>query len=199
MGKCDRAGFGGLVYLVRIVLTIFCICSAFPPQATSADPRPDVLFIVVDDMNGWISLLDPESPIRTPHLQRLAKRGMLFTRAYCASPACNPSRAATLTGLRPTTTGVYGNKSDWRKAMPTRRTIMQQFLANGYDVRGAGKVFHHHLDGAFHDEASFADFQPMVPQSYPPQKLNLAPEYGSRNTDWGAWPPHKEDAIDFHT
>ncbi len=158
---------------------------------------PDVLFIAVDDMNDWISLLDPESPIKTPNLERLANRGMLFTRAYCISAACNPSRAATMTGLRPSTTGVYGNKSDWRGATPDRLTLMQQFQKGGYLVKGAGKIFHHHLEGAFHDDASFDDFQPMAPQNMPPQKLNQAPDYGSANTDWGAWPPDEQDTIDF--
>ena len=167
--------------------------------ARATTPKPDVLFIVVDDMNDWISLLDPKSPIRTPNLERLASRGMLFKRAYCISAACNPSRAATLTGLRPSTSGVYGNKRDWRKAVGKHETIMQRFMDAGYEVRGAGKIFHHHLDGAFHDDASFHDFQHMRPQLYPPQKLNKAPRYGSRNTDWGAWPKRVEDAIDYRT
>ena len=76
---------------------------------------------------------------------------------------------------------------------------MQQFMAAGYDVHGAGKIFHHHLDGAFHDKASFHDFQPMRPQKYPSKKLNGSPGYGSRNTDWGEWPPKVEDSIDFRT
>lgn len=168
-------------------------------RAVGDSPAPDVLFIVVDDMNDWVSLLDPEAPIKTPNLERLAQRGTLFTRAYCSSPACNPSRVSALTGLRPSTTGVYGNSSDWRGAVPDRRTIMQQFMAAGYHVRGAGKIFHHHLDGAFHDDASFHDFQHMRPQAYPPKKLNGAPRYGSRNTDWGPWPERVEDSIDFQT
>ena len=161
--------------------------------------RPDVLFIAIDDMNDWVSLLDPESPIKTPNLERLAKRGMLFTRAYCISAACNPSRSATMTGLRPTTTGVYGNASDWRKATPDRKTIMQQFQDAGYSVRGAGKLFHHHLARAYHDDASFDYFLSMAPQNMPPKKLNRAPEYGSKNTDWGAWPGDEKDTIDFKT
>ena len=86
--------------------------------------KPNVLFIVIDDMNDWISLLDSQSPVKTPNLERLAKRGTLFTNAYCISAACNPSRVATLTGLRPSTSGVYGNNSDWRRALPKRRTLM---------------------------------------------------------------------------
>ena len=107
---------------VRIMLV--CLAGAFVITG-EAKPRPDVLFVAIDDMNDWISLLDPEAPIKTPNLERLAGRGMLFTRAYCISPACNPSRSALLTGLRPSTSGVYANNSDWRKALPKRRTIMQ--------------------------------------------------------------------------
>lgn len=176
-----------------IILVLVLGISAYPTD------RPDVLFVVVDDLNDWISLLDPKSPIKTPNLERLARRGMLFTRAYCISPACNPSRAATLTGLRPSATGIYGNKSDWRGALPGRKTIMQRFRDGGYEVKGAGKIFHHHLDGAFHDDASFDDFQHMRPQLYPNPKLNRAADYGSRNTDWGVWPPDEKDSIDHAT
>ena len=180
---------------VRIMLV--CLAGAFVITG-EAKPRPDVLFVAIDDMNDWISLLDPEAPIKTPNLERLAGRGMLFTRAYCISPACNPSRSALLTGLRPSTSGVYANNSDWRKALPKRRTIMQQFRAAGYSVRGAGKIFHHKAKG-FHDEDSFDDFQMMAPQNMPPKKLNQSPEYGSRNTDWGVWPPDEKETIDFRT
>ena len=185
---------------VAILCVVFVSKLVFLGGAsTHAVEKPDVLFIVVDDLNDWNRLLDPSSPIECPNLTRLAARGTLFTRAYSMSAACNPSRAATLTGLRPSTSGVYGNKSDWRRAMPNRKTIMQQFMASGYEVLGAGKIFHHHLNGAFHDEASFDSFQPMRPQLYPDEKLNRAPKYGSRNTDWGVWPPNEEDSIDFGT
>ena len=161
--------------------------------------KPDVLMIVIDDMNDWISLLDAESPIMTPNLERLAKCGMLFRSAYCVSAACNPSRVATLTGRRPTSSGVYGNRADWRRALPEAKTIMQRFGNAGYRVKGAGKIFHHHLNGAFHDAESFDEFQPMREQLYPVRKLNLASKYGSRNTDWGEWPPRIEDSIDYQT
>jgi arylsulfatase A-like enzyme len=164
--------------------------------------RPDVLMIVVDDMNDWITLLDPHAPIATPNLERLAARGVSFTRAYCASPSCNPSRTATLTGISPPSSGVYGNASDWRRALPDAITLPQHFRANGWRVEGAGKIFHHHLDGAFHDERSFDAFHPMLwpPDSpMPATKLNRLPAYGSANTDWGAWPPHESDALDVRT
>ena len=181
-----------------ILRALFLLTLSFT-SIKAEEVKPNVLFVVIDDMNNNISLLDPKSPIKTPNLKRLAERGTLFTRAYCISAACNPSRVATLTGLRPSTSGVYQNASNWRKALPKRKTIMQQFQAAGYAVYGAGKIFHHKLEGAFHDKASFNDFLPMSPQNMPTMKLNKAPEYGSRNTDWGIWPVDEKDTIDFRT
>ena len=183
-----------LVFLLAIQ-----IASSSTGAEKSKTSRPDVLMIVIDDMNDWISLLDSSSPIKTPNMERLAKRGVLFQHAYCVSAACNPSRVATLTGRRPTSSGVYGNRANWRRALPEARTIMQRFRDAGYSVRGAGKIFHHHLNGAFHDEESFDEFRPMREQLYPNQKLNDAPKYGSRNTDWGEWPEQIEESIDYGT
>lgn len=190
--------------LIAMIATLLSVACAGPlalsqPSRQGVVDRPDVLFITVDDMNNWITLLNSDAPIKTPNLERLAKRGTLFTQAHCASPSCNPSRTATLTGLRPTTTGVYRNNSDWRRAVPDRPTIMQRFMEGGYEVCGAGKIFHHLKRGAFHDDASFEDFQPMAAQSYPPQKLGGLPGYGSRNTDWGAWPINENESIDYQT
>jgi len=162
-----------IVCFLAAILIGACMATAL----FAADRGPNVLFIAIDDLNDWTSVFDKDNPIRTPNLERLAQRGMFFTRAYCVSAACNPSRAGTLTGLRPATSGVYGNKSNWREAMPKRKTIMQRFMDAGYAVRGAGKIFHHHWDGAFPDDASFDDCQHMRPQSYPPEKLNGAPDY----------------------
>jgi len=177
-------------------------CALSLQAGESSAARPDVLFIAVDDMNDWITLLDPEAPIDTPHLKRLAARGMLFSRAYAASPACNPSRTAVLTGHSPANTGVYGNASDWRRALPDAVTLPQAFMRSGYRVEGAGKIFHHHLAGAFHDQASFHDFLPMPwpPDApMPPGKLNRLPGYGSANTDWGAWPAVESEALDVRS
>lgn len=170
--------------------------------AASPPSHPDVLFIISDDMSDWIQLLDRANPIATPNLDRLARRGVLFSRAYAASPACNPSRTAMLTGRAPSTTGVYGNASDWRGAMPDAVTLPQAFMRAGYRVEGAGKVFHHHLAGAFHDAASFNEFLPMP---WPPDapmpgtKLNGLPDFGTANTDWGPWPGKEGDALDVRS
>jgi len=105
--------------------------------------RPNVLFLSVDDLNDWIGCLRGYPGVKTPNLDRLAQRGVLFSNAHCASPLCNPSRTALFTGLRPSTTGIYNNEQWWRPALPKAVTIPQHFKANGYHVAGAGKVFHH--------------------------------------------------------
>ncbi|HEU0123790.1 MAG TPA: sulfatase [Bryobacteraceae bacterium] len=105
--------------------------------------RPNVLFLSVDDMNDWVGCLGGYNGVQTPNIDRLAKRGALFANAHCASPLCNPSRTALLTGQRPSTTGMYNNDQFWRPNLPNAVTLPMHFKANGYHVAGAGKVFHH--------------------------------------------------------
>src|SRR5947208_4876416 len=81
--------------------------------ATAA--KPNVLFIAVDDLNHWVGYLGRNPQTSTPNIDRLAARGVRFNRSYCAAPVCNPSRAALMSGLRPSTTGVYENNVDWRR------------------------------------------------------------------------------------
>ena len=104
--------------------------------------KPNVLFIAVDDLNDWIGCLGGHPGVKTPNLDRLAASGVLFTRAYCSSPLCNPSRTSLLTGVSPSTSGVYANDHPWRPAMPKAMSIPQYFRAQGYRVMGGGKIFH---------------------------------------------------------
>ncbi|TNF40878.1 MAG: iduronate-2-sulfatase, partial [Bacteroidetes bacterium] len=160
--------------------------------------RPNVLFIVIDDLNDWTTLFSERNPVRMPNLENLARRGTFFKNAYCPSPASNPSRSSILTGLRPNETGVYGNSSDWRAVLPQRVTLQKFFKNNGYYVAGSGKIFHHHKDWAFHDNASFNEYLMMsVNEPYPTKKLNGLEWYGSRNTDWGIWPDDITKTSDY--
>ena len=125
------------VFLALVVAFLF-------PLSLHAKDRPNVLFIAIDDMNDWTTLFDEGNPIQTPNLKRLAARGTFFSRAYCASPGCNPSRTAIMTGYRPTTSGVYGNRTAWAEIIPDAVTIPKYFeIEGGYATRGAGKIFHH--------------------------------------------------------
>ena len=104
--------------------------------------RPNVLFIGVDDLRDWVGHLSGHPNAKTPNIDRLAKRGVSFTRAYCSAPLCNPSRISVLTGVAPSKSGVYGNGEKLRQKLPNTVTLMQHFRASGYSVRGAGKIFH---------------------------------------------------------
>jgi arylsulfatase A-like enzyme len=109
-------------------------------QAAAA--KPNVLFIAVDDLNHWVGYLGRNPQTITPNIDRLAKRGVWFTRSYCAAPVCNPSRAALMSGLRPGATGVYDNGENFQPVIPEPITLSTQFRNAGYFVCGAGKIYH---------------------------------------------------------
>ena len=104
--------------------------------------RPNILFIAVDDLNHWVGYLGRNRQTSTPHIDRLAARGVRFTRSYCAAPVCNPSRASLLSGLRPSTSGVYENDDDWRTVIPPKLTLITTLRNAGYYCAGAGKIYH---------------------------------------------------------
>ncbi len=119
------------------------LCCLFPVSGLSAE-TPNVLFLAVDDMNDWVNCLGGyEGTVYTPNIDRLAGRGILFTNAHCPSPKCAPSRAAIMTGLRPSTTGLYDNGHWWYPNLPDVLTLPQHFRNHGYRAVGAGKIFHH--------------------------------------------------------
>jgi arylsulfatase A-like enzyme len=167
--------------LLRFALfAVFVAPGAAAEERGDAAGRPNVLFIAVDDLNDWISCLGGHPDCRTPNIDRLAARGVLFERAYCAAPACNPSRTALLTGIRPSTSGVYVNANRWRQALPDAVTLPQLFMAGGYRVVGGGKIFH----GGQNDAASWHEF---FPQGRDPGPA-VRPANGIANTahfDWG--------------
>jgi len=90
--------------------------------------------------------------IKTPNIDRIAKEGMVFDRAYCQQAICSPTRTSLLTGARPDTTKVYDLVTHFRTAMPDVVTLQQNFKNNGYFVQGMGKVFH----GSFDDKPSWS-------------------------------------------
>jgi arylsulfatase A-like enzyme len=104
--------------------------------------KPNVLFIAIDDLNHWVHYLGRNQQALTPNLDRIARRGVRFTHSYCAAPVCNPSRAALMSGLLPSTSGVYDNSTDWRQLIPENLPLTTQFRKGGYWVAGAGKIYH---------------------------------------------------------
>lgn len=106
--------------------------------------QSDVLFISIDDLNDWVGPLGGHPQVKTPNIDRLAAQGMVFSNAYAPATTCNPSRTAIMTGMSPSSSGVYGNGTDWRKAkrLAGITTIPRYFRDHGYRSVGAGKLFH---------------------------------------------------------
>jgi choline-sulfatase len=137
--------------------------TASKPKSTFASETrstPNVLFLAVDDMKDWVGCLGGyEGQVLTPNIDRLAKRGTLFRNAHCPSPKCAPSRAAILTGLRPSTTGLYDNGHWLLPNYPDVITLPAFFRSAGYEVAGAGKIFHHTAGN--HPPNQWDNFQPI--------------------------------------
>ncbi len=119
---------------------LFLLC--LPALAATPPARPNVLFIAVDDLRDWVGYFGHNPQAKTPNYDRLARMGTSFTRAYCASPVCNPSRTALMSGLRPSTTGVYENNVDFRPILPPAKMLTTAFRDAGYFVHGSGKIYH---------------------------------------------------------
>jgi arylsulfatase A-like enzyme len=158
-------------------LVAIALCSSI----VAAAERPNVLFIAVDDLNDWIGCLGGHPQCKTPNIDRLASRGVLFERAYCTAPACNPSRASLLTGLRPSTTGVYLNSQPWRPAVPEAVTLPQHFMQHGYRVTGCGKIFH----GSFEERASWHEYLKKGGDPQPSEAVRKDPHSRAGGIIWG--------------
>jgi arylsulfatase A-like enzyme len=123
----------------RLLIPLHFVC--WVPQLSAAD-QPNVLFIAVDDLNTWVTHLGGHPQAMTPHIDRLAARGVSFEKAYCAVPACEPSRAALMSGQRASTTGCYLNGDKWQEIIPEGQSLSMRFKEAGYHTVGAGKIFH---------------------------------------------------------
>ncbi|MFN3650746.1 MAG: sulfatase [Armatimonadota bacterium] len=145
----------------RLVPFLFALAAAvvvgFSRTPASAAPRYNVLFITVDDLRPQLgSYGDPLA--KTPNIDRLAKEGLLFERAYVQQAVCSPSRTSVLTGRRPDTTRVYDLQTHFRKALPDVVTLPQHFKSQGYFTQAVGKVYHPGVD----DEKSWS--APTLPR-----------------------------------
>lgn len=161
--------------------------------AGSSPAKPNVLFIAVDDLNDWIGVLGGHPQARTPHIDRLAKRGLLFQHAYCAAPACNPSRVALLTGIRPSTSGVYHNSQPWRPVLKDAVTLPRHFMKHGYRVTGGGKIFH----GRYKDPASWEHYEPSPGDPKPGPDVLRDPRSRSGGIVWGELEAADADMGDY--
>lgn len=184
--------------MFRYLFPIVAMALAFP--AAAAD-RPNVLFIAVDDLNDWVGPLGGHPQAKTPNFDRLAARGVTFANAHCQAPLCNSSRASILTGLRPSTTGVYA-LNPWFRTNPKfadHVTLPQHFATNGYRTLTTGKIFHDaypppagRKDGTeFTVWGHHGGFRPR------PEKKFVSTPDKNPLMDWGPFPANDEECFDY--
>ncbi len=184
--------------ILSTVLTIIVLTTApaTPTLAQDGD-HPDVLFIAIDDLNDWVGPLDGHPQTKTPNMDRLAAQGMVFSNAYVPAMLCNPSRAAIMTGIAPSSSGVYGNTTDWRvtKRLQGISTIPHYFMDNGYRSVGAGKMFHSSTYNpwayfGYNDTTAWHAYFPSLDRQLPNEVTpHLRPANSSplsANFDWAA-------------
>ena len=114
------------------------------PVPAAEGTKPNVLFIAVDDLGNVLGRTRP-SGLQTPHLDRLAARGVFFEQAYCQVPLCNPSRASVLTGRRPDQTTVWDLGRHFREQLPDVVTLPQLFRQDGWRTCRVGKIYHYNV------------------------------------------------------
>lgn len=142
--------------------------------------KPNILFIVLDDLNSWIGALGRHPDAKTPNIDALARRGVLFANAYCSAPYCNASRMGMFTGRLPSSLGVYVNEPFWEND-DRPQTLMERLRIAGYRTLGAGKVFH----GVFDYETALFD------------RLGHAPwkEIENRDLAWDDFITHESEPL----
>jgi len=135
----------------------------FSPAVSSAADRPNVVLIVCDDLNTDIGHLGGHPQARTPNIDRLARSGVSFRRAYSNNPICAPSRSSFLTGIYPHTSGnLFWAKWFENDILANSKTLMEHFRDNGYRVVGSGKLMHHFKRDVWDEFTHTADYGPMA-------------------------------------
>lgn len=132
---------------LRLLLPLVLLVSVVSHAAEAPPRRPNVLFIAVDDLRPELGAYGA-SYIKSPNIDRIAKAGVTFSRAYCQQAVCSPTRSSLMTGTRPDTTQVWDLVTHFRTALPNVVTLGQHFKNNGYFVQGMGKIYHGSFDDA---------------------------------------------------
>ncbi|MFZ9092274.1 MAG: sulfatase-like hydrolase/transferase, partial [Planctomycetaceae bacterium] len=158
-----------------------------------------MLFIAIDDLNDWVGRLKGHPHVKTPNIDALAERGTLFTNAHCQAPICNPSRTSVMTGLRPSTTGVYA-LAPWFRTVDELRdlvTLPQYFSAAGYRTYTVGKIYH----GRSWNSRGVVEFDVVgiTDRGLMPEQKRVATPRGGRSMDWAVYPYADSDHKDWKT
>lgn len=140
------------------ILSLGIASFAFPLLA-SAQEKPNVVFIAVDDLNDWVGAFGGNPQVKTPNLDKFCREnGMVFTNAHCTGSVSCPSRSSLLSGFRPERTGCYNNNHNMLKSelIQQHATLPEYFSKNGYITISKGKIFHKHKTAEGLDEGQWA-------------------------------------------
>ena len=193
-------------FLTLFLLGLTCEAQgSFLQDADSLATSPNVLFIAIDDLNDWLGCMKGHPNAKTPNIDRLANQGTLFMNAHCQAPICGPSRASLMTGLRPSTTGIYSQIADKNLRKASKVVAEGVFLPtyfgqHGYKTMGVGKLFHNFApQGVFEEEGGREPgFGPK-----PAKRFHYDPQWfgkpGGTQTDWGVYPETDEEMPDYRS
>ncbi len=167
-----------------LFFTLACTLQAAPPH---------IVFIAVDDLNDWVGCLGGHPDVKTPHMDRLAARGMLFTNAHCQVPVCMASRVSVFSGRHATTTGCYDFNAEFHEAATLQDAvpIPLHFKNHGYTTLGGGKLLHRGFQGRLAEtfDTDLTDGRNPAP----PQTLN----WPDKSWDYGAFPQRDDEMGDY--
>ena len=199
--------------LIACLLLVFSSPDGMAAGKRIHGSRPNVLFIIADDLRDYTGWLGGHPQSLTPRMDELARRGMRFTNAHCNYALCNPSRTSLMTGLLPASSGVFGNEQDWRRsvALLGKATLPRWFQQHGWMTAAGGKIFHANHGGpegrltgwhggrrGFEEDAAWDQRFPKAGVQIPRMPVQTGQNLngmGIWHWDWGAIPV-AEDAMD---
>ena len=194
--------FMGGSFLISLFFS--CLGKTSSDEVKELVKHPNVLFIAIDDLNDWVNPLGGSDQTISPNIDSFAKQAVSFTKNYCTSPGCAPSRASVMTGIYPFNSGMYSNYQDWRKVpkLENAVTLGQYFRQNGYYSAGAGKIYHYgHIAPRTWDDY-FPSQEQNMPKEFIPKNapMNMPPfKYMYNMFDWYELPLQDEETADFQS
>jgi len=178
-----------------LMIAMACLLPQIPAVLAMA-AQPNVLFISVDDLNDFPTFMQRYPDAKTPNMDALAMRGMVFTNAYCQFPLCGPSRASVMSGMLPSTLGYDNHMKDdelQARARELGTELLHSYFANnGYKTMAVGKICHNHVPKGSVDmsggRGGFSSGTGDLKKNWP-QK--------GTSTDWAAAPDSDEKLPDY--